>query len=223
MSLSPQNSIIGSLIFLHLTWVFSFASIVTTYCHLVAQSCPALCSPMNCSPPGSSVHGIHNYPPANWRQHTIHLQRQRYQHFTVGCHAKSLVYTLFSNAQILLWMKCYYCAHYRVEETEAYSDELVRLYSWKTVKRNQTHPTSLSTCSVLPFLLRILPSHQTWVFASQPESATRTPNCPLLLILVSGISHPHGYPGRRQRSLWISSCVSSPASCWQSSPLSSAS
>ena len=25
---------------------------------LVAQSCPILCSPMHCSPPGSSVHGI---------------------------------------------------------------------------------------------------------------------------------------------------------------------
>ena len=25
---------------------------------LVAQSCPALCDPMDCSPPGFSVHGI---------------------------------------------------------------------------------------------------------------------------------------------------------------------
>ena len=25
---------------------------------LVAQSCPTLCCPMDCSPPGSSVHGI---------------------------------------------------------------------------------------------------------------------------------------------------------------------
>ena len=25
---------------------------------LVAQSCPTLCEPMDCSPPGSSVHGI---------------------------------------------------------------------------------------------------------------------------------------------------------------------
>ena len=25
---------------------------------LVTQSCPTLCDPMNCSPPGSSVHGI---------------------------------------------------------------------------------------------------------------------------------------------------------------------
>ena len=28
------------------------------YCALVANSCPTLCDPMDCSPPGSSVHGI---------------------------------------------------------------------------------------------------------------------------------------------------------------------
>ena len=28
------------------------------YCCLVAQSCSTLCDPMDCSPPGSSVHGI---------------------------------------------------------------------------------------------------------------------------------------------------------------------
>ena len=27
-------------------------------CVLVAKSCPTLCDPMDCSPPGSSVHGI---------------------------------------------------------------------------------------------------------------------------------------------------------------------
>ena len=27
-------------------------------CRLVAQSCPTLCDPMDCSPPGPSVHGI---------------------------------------------------------------------------------------------------------------------------------------------------------------------
>ena len=27
-------------------------------CVLVAQSCPTLCDPMDCSPPGSSVHGV---------------------------------------------------------------------------------------------------------------------------------------------------------------------
>ena len=27
-------------------------------CVLVSESCPTLCDPMDCSPPGSSVHGI---------------------------------------------------------------------------------------------------------------------------------------------------------------------
>ena len=26
--------------------------------HYVTQSCPTLCDPMDCSPPGSSIHGI---------------------------------------------------------------------------------------------------------------------------------------------------------------------
>ena len=31
----------------------------------VAQSCPTLCDPMDCSPPGSSVHGIFQTTPSN--------------------------------------------------------------------------------------------------------------------------------------------------------------
>ena len=33
-------------------------SFLPVLCVLVAQSCPAFCHPMDCSPPGSSVHGI---------------------------------------------------------------------------------------------------------------------------------------------------------------------
>ena len=32
--------------------------LISSCCCLVAQSCPTLCDPMDCSPPGSSVHGI---------------------------------------------------------------------------------------------------------------------------------------------------------------------
>ena len=41
------------------TDVFSFLKLPSTPCVLcvVAQSCPALCDPTDCSPPGSSVHG----------------------------------------------------------------------------------------------------------------------------------------------------------------------
>ena len=38
--------------------IYAHASIHTHTCVLVTQSCLTLCDPMNCSPPGSSVHGI---------------------------------------------------------------------------------------------------------------------------------------------------------------------
>ena len=34
------------------------STVLGTRTVLVAQSCPTLCNPMDCSPPGSSVHGI---------------------------------------------------------------------------------------------------------------------------------------------------------------------
>ena len=38
---------------------FFFSLLTNSYvCVLVAQSCPTLCNPMNCSLPGSSVHGV---------------------------------------------------------------------------------------------------------------------------------------------------------------------
>ena len=41
-------------------WLSLFLLVLSLYCCvlcLVTQSCPTLCSPMDCSPPGSSVHG----------------------------------------------------------------------------------------------------------------------------------------------------------------------
>ena len=35
-------------------------------CVLVAHSCPALGDPMDCGPPGSSVHGIHQARILEW-------------------------------------------------------------------------------------------------------------------------------------------------------------
>ena len=43
-----QKQIPSSHLYFHLKYVVE----------LLAQSCPTLCNPMNCSPPGSSVHGI---------------------------------------------------------------------------------------------------------------------------------------------------------------------
>ena len=38
-----------------ITYVFNRMHLIL---HMYAQSCPTLCDPMDCSPPGSSVHGI---------------------------------------------------------------------------------------------------------------------------------------------------------------------
>ena len=35
-------------------------------CVLVSQSCPTLCDPMDCTPPGSSVHGILQAKTLEW-------------------------------------------------------------------------------------------------------------------------------------------------------------
>ena len=39
---------------------------IISVCMLVAQSCPTLCDPMDCSPPASSVHGIFQARVLEW-------------------------------------------------------------------------------------------------------------------------------------------------------------
>ena len=46
-------TILFCIYFFHFTFCFALFC-----CCLVTKSCPALCNPMDCSPPGSSVHGI---------------------------------------------------------------------------------------------------------------------------------------------------------------------
>ena len=53
-----QRSLVGYSLQVHRVghnWVTAHTQIM---CLLVAQSCPILCNPMDCSPPGSSVHRI---------------------------------------------------------------------------------------------------------------------------------------------------------------------
>ena len=51
--------------------LLSFLSASICVCMLCAQSCLTLCDPMDCSPPGSSVHGFLHLPssqPRDWSQ-----------------------------------------------------------------------------------------------------------------------------------------------------------
>ena len=40
------------------TYIFNYICVCVCVCVLIAQSYPILCDPMDCSLPGSSVHGI---------------------------------------------------------------------------------------------------------------------------------------------------------------------
>ena len=51
----PPNSVEKESFSLH---SFIYPKLLRTVCVLVAQSCPTPCDPMDCSLPGSSVHGI---------------------------------------------------------------------------------------------------------------------------------------------------------------------
>ena len=46
---------------------------VCVVCVLVAQSCLTLCDPMDCSPPGSSVHRILQARILEWVSHSISM------------------------------------------------------------------------------------------------------------------------------------------------------
>ena len=55
---SPQNTVSNFLFHINPNWGFQGpCQHLSRFVCLVAQSCLTLCSPMDCSPPGSSVHG----------------------------------------------------------------------------------------------------------------------------------------------------------------------
>ena len=70
-SIFPSIRVFSNELALHIRWpkYWSFSLSVSSSSEccavlcLVAQSCPTLCDPMDCSPPGSSVHG--NFPGKN--------------------------------------------------------------------------------------------------------------------------------------------------------------
>ena len=47
-------------------WVVCYVDFCCFCCCLITQLCPTLCDPMDCSPPGSSVHGISQASILEW-------------------------------------------------------------------------------------------------------------------------------------------------------------
>ena len=54
----------------------------------VTQSCPTLCNPMDCSPPGSSAHGIFQVRALEWGAMTRYIHS--YIHCSIICNSQGL-------------------------------------------------------------------------------------------------------------------------------------
>ena len=102
------------------------------YCEvLVAQACPTLCNPMDCSPPGSSVHGI--------------LQARKLEWIAMPSSRGS------SQPRDWTWVSCPAGRFFTVWATrEAYSLELLKISSHKYIEF-LSYNLSLKTIG-LPFL-----------------------------------------------------------------------
>ena len=62
----------------------------------VAQSCPTLRNPMDCSPPGSSVHGIFQPRVLEWGAIAFSERSTNYLKFTFFLFLKTALWNLFS-------------------------------------------------------------------------------------------------------------------------------
>ena len=78
---------------------------------LVAQSCPTLCDPMNCSPLGSSVHGILQARTLEWVAISFSLGSSQPRDWMGLLHCRQILYLLshqgssFSFKAKCIWLK----------------------------------------------------------------------------------------------------------------------
>ena len=60
----------------------------------VAQLCPTLCNPMDCSPPGSSVHGIFQARVLEWDAIAFPVVQERERESRVWLAQKNFIYNI---------------------------------------------------------------------------------------------------------------------------------
>ena len=96
-------------------WGKCFSSAVSE----VAQSCPTLCSPMDCSPPGSSIHGIFQTRIWEWIAISFSRGSSRLGDQTQVSHIAGRCFTV--------WATCGKCLEYRYSDIEGRSIWLNRL------------------------------------------------------------------------------------------------
>ena len=97
-----QNLIICVIYCFHLT-LFAFVNILLESESEVTQSCPTLCDSMDCSPPGSSIHGIFQARVLEWV--AISFSRGSSRRSNPGLlHCRQRPYHLSHQGSLLLFM-----------------------------------------------------------------------------------------------------------------------
>ena len=92
-------------IYVYTLYIYIYTSVLC----LVAQSCPTLCHPMDCSPPGSSVHGILQARILEWvAMPSSGGSSQRRDQTQAFCTAGRFFYCLKhqGSPRILEWVAC---------------------------------------------------------------------------------------------------------------------
>ena len=94
-------------------------------CVIVTQSCPTLCSPINCSPPGSFVHGILQARILEWVALPFARGSSQIKDRTWVSHTESTFFTIWAilesrrSREVLRWVLllplCYFLSQIRQE------------------------------------------------------------------------------------------------------------
>ena len=86
-------------------WFSPWHHILTCYCcccYLVAQVCPTLCDPMDCSPPGSSVHGVLQARVLEWVASSFSRRSSQRNQTSVSCIGRQILYHRDTRERLVL-------------------------------------------------------------------------------------------------------------------------
>ena len=108
---SPRPTLfMPSLVFIENFIWFNFLSSLEVKWSEVAQSCPTLCDPMDCSLPGSSVHGIFQARVLEWVAISFSRGSSRPRDWTQVSHTAGRGFTVWAPRDIIIHFKKYLMA-----------------------------------------------------------------------------------------------------------------
>ena len=119
----------------------------------VAQSCPTLCDPMDCSLSGSSVHGIFQARVLEWVAISFSKGSSRPRDWTQVSHIAGRHFTVWATSEVLFPQKVYWVTSFLKELCEEqrwtfYRKQTIKILTKATPKPTTSHALFLTTVYV---------------------------------------------------------------------------